>query len=109
VVGDGNRFHVESASLVQQLTDPDRAVEEAEFCVNVKVNKGGRTAQENLVSCQKLESSFFKRPGEILPNPRGKSRGFEEGLTVLFSWCKVHPMRLDLTLNNPISLNIKRG
>jgi hypothetical protein len=57
VVRDSDGFHVKSASLIQQLTDPDRAVKQAEFCVNMKVNEGGRTAQGNLISCQ--ASGFY--------------------------------------------------
>jgi hypothetical protein len=56
VVRDSDSFHVKSASLIQQLTDPDCAVKKAEFCVNMKVNEGGRTAQGNLISFQEIES-----------------------------------------------------
>jgi len=37
VVRDSDGFHVERASLVQELADPDRAVEQAEFGMNMKV------------------------------------------------------------------------
>jgi hypothetical protein len=50
VVRDGDRFHVESASSIQQLTDPDRAVQEAVFRMNMKMNEGRWTAQWNLFS-----------------------------------------------------------
>jgi len=57
VVRDGHRFHVESAGFVQQLTDPDRTVQEAVFCVNMKVNEGGWTSQRNLISFYGLQGT----------------------------------------------------
>jgi hypothetical protein len=55
VVRDGHCFHVESAGFVQQRTDPDRAVQQAVFGVNMKVNEGGWAAQWNLISFMTFE------------------------------------------------------
>jgi hypothetical protein len=55
VVRDGHSFHVESASFIQKRTDPDRAVQEAVFRVDMKVNEGGWTAQRNLTYFQDQE------------------------------------------------------